>query len=138
MKKYIVISLMILICIIVLKSCLSSEPEKLIPPEIIQEIKSITDDNKYVSISKTEYDNSLYRIELEFLTEAQSFDYVKSFTDAVCIDCYRILKKHNIELSISVWGYYPRGTDLVTMYGRTHYDKYSGKFEFKTAKELNL
>ena len=109
-----------------------------VTPEIDQKIKSITDGNKYVSITETEYDSSLYRIQLDFLIEAQSFDYVQSFTDAVCKDCYRMLKNHNIESSISVWGRYPRGTDLVTMYGRTYYDKHSGKFEFKTAKELNL
>jgi len=135
MKKYILISIILLFCIL-LVGCSNSKVS--ITPEIDQEIKSMTIDNKYVSITKTEYDNSLYRIELEFLIEAQSFDYVKTFTDAVCEDCYRILKKYNIDCNISVWGYYPKGIDLVTMYGRTYYSKNSGKFEFKTSEELNL
>ncbi|MBA7581014.1 hypothetical protein ES695_14800 [Candidatus Atribacteria bacterium 1244-E10-H5-B2] len=135
MKKYFLVSIILLFCIL-LVSCSNSKDS--ITLEIDKEIKSITIDNKYVSITKTEYDSSIYRIELEFLIEAQSFDYVKSFTDAVCKDCYRILKKHNINRSIFVWGYYPRGIDFVTMYGRTYYSKSSGKFEFKTAKELNL
>lgn len=135
MKKYILI-LIILLFFILLIGC--SNPKDLITTEIDKEIKSMTTGNKYVSITKTEYDNSLYRIELEFLIEAQSFDYVKTFTDAVCEDCYRILKKYDIKCNISVWGYYPKGLDLITMYGRTYYSKNSGKFEFKTAKEINL
>jgi len=135
MKKHILILIIFLFCTLLI-GCSTSKDS--ITPEIDKEIKSMTIDNKYVSITKTEYDNSLYRVELEFLTEAQSFDYVKTFTDAVCEDCYKILKKHNINRSIFVWGYYPRGIDLVTMYGRTHYSKSSGKFEFKTAEELNL
>ena len=135
MKKYILILVILLSCTLLI-GC--SDSKDSITPEINKEIKSMTIDNKYVSITKTKYDNSLYRIELEFLIEAQSFDYVKTFTDAVCEDCYRILKKHDINCNISVWGYYPKGIDLVTMYGRTYYSKNSGKFEFKTAKELNL
>ena len=135
MKKYILILVILLSCILLI-GC--SNSKDLITPEIDKEIRSMTTDNKYVSITKTEYDNSLYRVDLEFLIEAQSFDYVKTFTDAVCEDCYRILKKHDINCNISVWGYYPKGIDLVTMYGRTYYSKNSGKFEFKTAKELNL
>ena len=135
MKKHILISIILLSCILLI-GCSNSKDS--ITPEIDKEIKSMTIDNKYVSITKTEYDSSLYRIDLEFLIEAQSFDYVKTFTDAVCEDCYRILKKHDINCNISVWGYYPKGIDLVTMYGRTYYSKNSGKFEFKTAEELNL
>ena len=135
MKKHILISIILLSCILLI-GCSNSKDS--ITPEIDKEIKSMTIDNKYVSITKTEYDSSLYRIDLEFLIEAQSFDYVKTFTDAVCEDCYKILKKYDISCNISVWGYYPKGIDLVTMYGRTYYSKNSGKFEFKTAKELNL
>jgi len=135
MKKCILILVILLSCILLI-GC--SDSKDLITPEIDKEIRSMTTDNKYVSITKTEYDNSLYRIDLEFLIEAQSFDYVKTFTDAVCEDCYGILKKNDINCNISVWGYYPKGLDLVTMYGRTYYSKNSGKFEFKTAKELNL
>lgn len=135
MKKHILILIILLSCILLI-GC--SDSKDSITPEIDEEIRSMTTDNKYVSITKTEYDNSLYRIDLEFLIEAQSFDYIKTFTDAVCEDCYRILKKHDINCNISVWGYYPKGIDLVTMYGRTYYSKNSGKFEFKTAKELNL
>ena len=135
MKEHILILVILSFCILLI-GC--SDSKDSITPEIDKEIKSMTIDNKYVSITKTKYDNSLYRIELEFLIEAQSFDYVKTFTDAVCEDCYRILKKHDINCNISVWGYYPKGLDLVTMYGRTYYSKNSGKFEFKTAEELNL
>ena len=135
MKKCILILVILLSCTLLI-GC--SDSKDSITPEIDKEIRSMTTDNKYVSITKTEHDNSLYRIDLEFLIEAQSFDYVKTFTDAVCEDCYRILKRNNIDCNISVWGYYPKGIDLVTMYGRTYYSKNSGKFEFKTAKELNL
>ena len=135
MKNNILILIILLFCTLLI-GCSNSKDS--ITPEIDKEIRSMTTGNKYVSITKTEYDNSLYRIDLEFLIEAQSFDYVKTFTDAVCEDCYRILKKHDINCNISVWGYYPKGIDLVTMYGRTYYSKNSGKFEFKTAEELNL
>lgn len=135
MKKYILVSIILFLCILIIGCSSSTES---ITPEIDQEIKSITDNNKYVSITKTEYDNSLYRIELEFLREAESYEYVQAFTDAICKDCYRILKENDININISVWGHYPRDIDFVTMYGRTYYNKHSGKIEFKTAKELNL
>jgi len=138
MKKYIVVSLMIFICIMVLKSCLSSEPEELIPPEIVQSIISMTDNNQYVSINDIENKPGYLSIFVEFLFEPESISQVKSFTDAICEDCYRIFKNHNINKSINVWGYRPKDKDLTIMYGRTHYDEYSGKFEFETAKELNL
>ena len=138
MKKYIVISLMIFICIMVLKSCLSSEPEKLVPPEIVQSITSMTDNNQYVSINDIKNESNYLSIFVEFLFEPESILQVQSFTDAICEDCYRIFKNNNIDKSINVWGYRLKDKDLTIMYGRTHYDRYSGKFEFKTSKELNL
>ena len=138
MKKYIVISLMIFICIMVLKSCLSSEPEKVIAPEIIQSVKSLTNNNKYVSINDIKDESGYLSIFIEFLFEPESILQVQSFTDAICEDCYRIFKNHDIDKSINVWGYRLKDKDLTIMYGRTHYDRHSGKFEFKTAKELNL
>ena len=138
MKKYIVISLMILICIMVLKSCLTSEPEKLIPLEIVNSVKSLTEGNKYVSISTIENEPNHFSIMVELLFEPQLISEVKSFTDAICEDCYRIFKDHNINRTINVWGYRLKDKDLTIMYGRTSYDQYSGKFEFETAKELNL
>ena len=138
MKKYIVISLMIFVCIMIFKSCLTSKPEKLIPSEIVQSVMSMTDKNKYVSIATIENEPDHFSIMAELLFEPQSISEVKSFTDAICEDCYRIFKNHNINKSINVWGYRPKDKDLTITYGRTHYDKYSGKFEFKTAEELNL
>jgi len=138
MKKYIVISLMIFICIMVLKSCLSPEPEKVIAPEIIQSVKSLTNNNKYVSINDIKDESGYLSIFVEFLFEPESILQVQSFTDAICEDCYRIFKNHNIDKSINVWGYRLKDKDLTIMYGRTHYDRHSSKFEFKTAKELNL
>lgn len=135
MKKYILILIILLFCVLLI-SCSNSKDS--ITPEIIQSIKSMTDDNEYVSINDIKNESGYISIFVEFLFEPESYSQVQSFTDAICIDVFRLFKNHNINKSINVWGHCLKDNDLTIMYGKTHYDKYSGKFEFKTAKELNL
>jgi len=135
MKKHILILIILLFCILLI-GCSNSKDS--ITPEIIKTIKSMTDGNEYVFINKIENESNYLSIFVEFLFEPESYSQVQSFTDAICEDCYRIFKNQNINKSINVWGYRLKDKDLTIMYGKTHYDKYSGKFEFKTAKELNL
>jgi len=134
MKRYITILLIIFICIIVFKGCLTSKPEKLISPEIVQSIMSITTDNKYVSITSAKDESTYFVIEVEVLFVPQSISEVKVFIDAICESCYKIFKTQGINRSIYVHGYRPKDKDLTIMYGTTRYDKYSGKFTFETAK----
>lgn len=135
MKKHILI-LIILLLYVLLIGCSNSKDS--ITPEMIKTIKSMTDGNEYVFIDKIENESNYLSIFVEFLFEPESYSRVQSFTDAICEDCYRIFKNHNINKSINVWGYRLKDKDLTIMYGKTHYDRHSGKFEFKTAKELNL
>ncbi len=134
MKKHILILIILLFCILLI-GCSNSKDS--ITPEIIKTIKSMTDGNEYVSIATIENESTHFSIMVEFLFEPQSYSDVKKFTDAICKDCYKFFKENNIKRNIYVWGYRPK-EDLTVMYGKTSYDKYSGKFEFKTAKELNL
>ena len=112
-----------------------SSSDNSITPEMIQAIKSMTDGNEYVSIViiKNEPDN--FDIMVEVLFEPESYSQIQSFTDAICKDCYNSFKDRDINQNISVWGYRSKNN---VIYGKTSYDKYSGKFEFKTAEELNL
>ena len=135
MKKYILILVILLSCTLLI-GC--SDSKDSITPEMIKTIKSMTDGNEYVFINKIENESNYLSIFVEFLFEPESYSQVQSFTDAICEDCYRIFKNHNIDKSINVWGHRLKDKDLTIMYGRTHYDRHSGKFEFKTAKELNL
>ena len=131
MKKFIII-LIILFCISLI-SCSSSE--KSITPGIVTAIQSMTDGNEYVSIATIENESNHLSIMMEFLFEPESYSQIQSFTDAICKDCYSYFKDHDINQNISVWGYRSKNN---VIYGKTSYDKYSGKFEFKTAEELNL
>ena len=135
MKKNILVLIILLFCILLI-GCSSSKNQ--ITPEIVKAIKTITDGNEYVSINKIENESDHFSIMVEFLFEPESYSQVKSFTDAICEDCYHYFKDHNINQTINVWGYRLKDNDLKIMYGRTRYSEYSGKFEFKTAKELNL
>lgn len=134
MKKYIYISLVIFICIIIFKGCLTSEPEKLVSPEIIQSIMSMTDGNKSFSITSAKDESNYFVIRIEVLFVPQSISEVETFTDAVCERCYRLFKTQGIDRSIYVHAYRPKDKDLTIMYGTTRYDKYSGKFTFEIAK----
>jgi len=132
--------LAIIVGFFMFKPSKSIEEVTVITPEIKQEIKTLNEGSasKYISITDIKDESGYLSIFVEFLFEPESILQVQSFTDAICEDCYRIFKNHNIDKSINVWGYRPKDNDLTFMYGKTHYDRYSGKFEFKTAKELNL
>jgi hypothetical protein len=134
MKKFIYISLVIFFCIIIFKGCFTSEPEKLVSPEIIQSVMSITDNNKYVSITSAKDEFHYFVIRIKILFVPQSISEVKTFTDAVCESCYKFFKTQGIERSIYVHAYRPKDKDLTIMYGTTRYDEYSGKFTFEIAK----
>jgi hypothetical protein len=105
----------------------STKDEEAITPEIKQEIKTLSEGSasKYISIT-------------DIRESSGSISEVKMWTDAVCESCYKILKKHDLDYFIHVWAKRPKGEDFVKIYGRTNYDKYSGIFKFKDAKELNL
>ena len=140
MKKYILI-LFILFCSILLTCCSNSNsnsnPKTLLTPEIEQEIKSISADkivSKYISVNRIVENSSSFTIWVEFIFVPQTIPEIKIYTDAVCEECYRILKNNNINISIYVHGYRPKDNDLTIMYGTTRYDKYSGKFTFEIAK----
>lgn len=135
MKKYILILIILLSCILLI-GCSSSE--KPITDNILKEVLSITANSEYVNILNTEDNGSVYRVNIELLFEPQSINQIQLCTDSICKDCYAILKNNNIERSISVWAQSPESDNFVSVYGRTYYSKSSGKFEFKTAKELNL
>jgi len=119
----------------------STKSGEVITTEIKQEIKNINEGSasKYISIANIkESGGTSVSIDVELLFEPESHDAVRIWTDAVCESCYKILKKYNINYSIYVWAKRPKGEDFIKIYGRTNYDKYSGIFKFKDAKELNL
>ena len=121
MKNCILISIILLACILLI-SCSNSKDS--ITPEIIKNIKSMTDNNKYVSINDIKEESGYLSIFVEFLFEPESILQVQSFTDAICEDCYRIFKNHDIDKSINVWGYRLKDKDLTIMYGKTHYNRH--------------
>ncbi len=118
----------------------STKDEEAITPEIKQEIKTLSEGSasKYISITDIRESSGSISVDIKLLNEPLSIDEVKMWTDAVCESCYKILKKHDLDYFIHVWAKRPKGEDFVKIYGRTNYDKYSGIFKFKDAKELNL
>jgi len=139
MKK-IFIFLPILFISVLLIACSSSTsaPKVTITPEIEEEIFAITKNVNQISIDRVEDYSTYFTVWVEFLYEPTTTQEIEVFLTAVCEDCYRIAKKHELKVSINVWGFRPKDDDLTYNYGKAHYDRYSGKFEFKTAKELNL
>jgi len=142
-RKYFPIVLFLILAIL-LSGCDggdSTKSEEVITSEIRQEIKGINEGSasKYISITNIkESVGTSVSVDVELLFEPESYDAVKIWTDSVCENCYKILKKHNINYNIYIWAKRSKGEDLVKIYGRTNYDKYSGVFKFKNAKELNL
>lgn len=136
------LSLLVLAVIVYFIMFNPSTPAKkiaLITPEIKQEIKDLgkigSVASKYISITDiTESDSGYISINVEFLYEPELINEVKVWTDAICKDTYKILKKHNIDYSIFVHARRHEGEDFIRMYGDTNYDKYSGAFRFKEAK----
>jgi len=142
-RKYFLIVLFLILAMF-LSGCSGGNSTKnvaIITPEIKQEIKDSNGElaSKYISITNIKENNGIsISIDVELLFEPESYNVVKTWTDAICENCYKILKKHNINYNIYVWGKRPKGGDFIKIYGRTNYDKYSGVFNFKNAEELNL
>ena len=128
--------LAVIIGYLLLKPSTPTKKVVLITPEIKQEIKNIEKlASKYISITSIEESDMGYiSVNVELLNEPTSYDEVRVWTDAVCKDIYKILKKHNINISIFVHARRHEGEDFIRMYGDTTYDHYSGKFTFKEAK----
>lgn len=142
MKREYFFVVLFLILAILLSGCGggdSTKSKEVITTEIKQEIKNIEGSaSKYISITDIRSTSTSVTIDIELLSEPESYAEIKMWTDAVCESCYKILKKHNLNYFIHVWAKRPKGEDLVKIYGKTDYDKYSGVFKFKNAKELNL
>jgi len=132
--------LAIIVGFFMFKPSKSIEEVAVITPEIKQEIKTLNEGSasKYISITDIKESSGSISVDIELLNEPESYDEVKMWTDAVCEDCYKILKEHNIDYFIHVWAKRPKGEDFIKIYGKTDYDKYSGVFKFKNAEELNL
>ncbi|MBA7563462.1 hypothetical protein ES695_06685 [Candidatus Atribacteria bacterium 1244-E10-H5-B2] len=144
MKRKYFLVVLILILAILLSGCGGGDSTKsgeVITTEIKQEIKNINEGSasKYISITNIkESVGTSVSVDVEFLYEPESYDEVKIWTDSVCKSCHKVLKKYNINYSTYVWAKRPKGEGFIKIYGRTNYDKYSGIFKFKDAKELNL
>ena len=125
--------------------CLQLEgKEKL--SKVEQKIKAIPNDEsfaKYIKIPEVEDDGSMYRIWMTLLFEPINYDQVQAWTDTVCKWSKRILDDNGVVRNISVLAIRPvrtswEGEGGVIVYGRTFYDRHTGKFEFKKIEELNL
>jgi len=140
-KKYFIVFLFLTLAIF-LSGCGGEKDIAVITPEIKQEIKILNEEkpaDKYISIINIEESSGIsISVDVELLFEPESYNVVKTWTDAVCENCYKVLKKYNIDYSIFVWAKRPKGEDFIKIYGRTNYDKHSGVFRFKNAEELNL
>ena len=142
-RKYFLVVLFLTLAIF-LSGCGSGNSTKngaVITPKIKQEVKDSNEEfaSKYISITNIKESSGIsISVDVELLFEPESYNVVKTWTDAVCENCYKILKKHDINYNIYVWGKRSKGEDFIKIYGRTNYDKYSGVFKFKNAEELNL
>jgi len=122
------------------KATKQQEKEKL--TEIEQKIKAISAPpvDEFISISKIEDDGLVYRIWINLLFEPENYQQVQTWTDAVCESSKKILDDGGMVRSISIWANRPdqEKEGNVIVYGRTFYDRHTGKSEFKNAEELNL
>lgn len=97
--------------------------------------------NEYISIAEVELtqNDSLCRITINLLFEPENHSQIKTWTNAVCEECLMVLKANGIvNKNISGWGQRQMADGRVIIYGRTYYNHYTKKYEFKTARELNL
>jgi len=122
--------------------CLQLE-EKEKPSKIEQEIKAISDNEtiaKFISILKVEDDGSMYHIWIIFLFGPKNHDEVQIWTDVVCKSSKFILDNNDVARNIEVWAIRVLGFSWeeggVMFYGRTFYDRHTGKIEFKNINEL--
>ena len=129
------------------------EKEKL--SKVEQKIKAIPNDEsfakyikiseveKYIKIPEVEDDGSMYRIWMYLLFEPRNYSQVQTWTDVVCESSKRILDNDGVIRDIEVWAIRPiqiswEGEGKVIVYGRTFYDRYTDKFEFKKTEEIKL
>ena len=140
-RKYFIVFLFLTLAIF-LSGCGGEKNIAVITPEIKQEIKTLNEGefaSEYILITDIKESIGIsISVDVELLFEPESYNTVKTWTDIVCENCYKVLKKYNIDYSIFVWAKRPKGEDFIKIYGRTNYDKHSGVFRFKNAEELNL
>lgn len=111
----------------------TSAASELIPEEVMLAINAIIegDIDKAIKITDIKDDGKVYRIDIELVSEPESYSTVEKWTKIVCQRCSGILKEHKIERDIGVWAKYGENS-----YGRTYYTQDTGEFDSKKAEEL--
>ena len=127
--------LAIIVGFFIFKPSTPTKKVAVITPEIKQEIKALEGGSKNTlfSITDIEEGEDSVTVKMELLFEPKSYDEVQFLTDLACGACYKILKEHDINYYIHVWGYKPTEKEgYIRMYGESSYDKYSSKITFKS------
>lgn len=110
-----------------------SETSASIPSEVEEEVRGIVegDVSEAIEISNIEDDGHIYRIDIELLSEPESYDPVQRWTKIVCQRCSGIFKNHGIDRDISVWAKHSEN-----VYGRTYCSQGTDEVEFTKAEDL--
>lgn len=105
-----------------------------IPEEVENKVYGIVkgDMSEAIKISSVEDDGNIYSIDIELLSEPESYDPVRRWTKIVCQQCSGIFKEHDIDRDISVWAKHEEN-----VYGRTYYGRQTDEFEFTKAEDLD-
>ena len=106
----------------------------LIPGEVEEVVYNIVEGDiaEAIEISSIQDDGNIYSIDIELLSEPESYDPVRRWTKLMCQQCSGIFKEHDIDRDISVWAKREEN-----VYGRTHYSQDTDEFEFTKAEDLD-
>lgn len=105
-----------------------------IPREVEEAIYSIVEGDiaEAIEISSIQDDGNVYSIDVQLLSEPESYDPIRTWTRIVCQRCSGIFNEHNIDRDISVWAKHEQN-----VYGRTYYSQETGECEFASAEDLD-
>ena len=145
-NKFIVLLIMgaLVVFVLYLMGTFKSKPAKkqINVVKIEEQIRAILSDEsvgEYISIAKIEDDGSVFRVWINLLFEPDNYRQAQTWTDAVCENCLKILRNNGVvNPSLSVWAQRQISGGKASLYGRTYYDHWTDRFEFKNVQQLKL